>query len=103
MDTDNSGLIDKNELKKAIEKANIYISQQEIDKIVEEVNIRGNGEINYSEFIAATIEAKKMLTNEKLYALFKEFDHQDINVLTINNIKVALRRMGRDLSIFSIE
>jgi hypothetical protein len=31
-------------------------------------------------------------------ALFKEFDHKDINVLTVENIKVAMRRMGKELT-----
>jgi calcium-dependent protein kinase len=43
------------------------------------------------------------LTNEKLYALFKEFDHEDIEVLTIHNIKGAFLRMGNDVSIQEIE
>jgi Ca2+-binding EF-hand superfamily protein len=27
--------------------------------------------------------------------LFKEFDHEGIDVLTISNIKLAMRRMGK--------
>lgn len=34
----------------------------------------GNGKINYSEFLAATVEIKKVLTYDRLWALFKYFD-----------------------------
>ena len=41
----------------AIKAAKIDIDQAEVDAIIEQVNFKGNGEINYSEFIAATLSA----------------------------------------------
>lgn len=38
-----------------------------------------------------------------MYALFKEFDHVDINFLTLINIKVAMRRMGKLMELTEIE
>ena len=38
-----------------------------------------------------------------MYALFKEFDHEDIEVLTRHNIKGAMKRMGREISDIDIE
>jgi calcium-dependent protein kinase len=43
------------------------------------------------------------LTNERLYGLFKEFDHEDIDVLTIHNIKGAFLRMGKHITDEEIE
>jgi calcium-dependent protein kinase len=77
-----TGLIDVDELANAIKKIHMDIPLKEIEEIMSEVNFLGNGEINYSEFIAATLSVKSMLTNEKLYALFKELDHDGIDVLT---------------------
>ena len=87
----------------AIKAAKIDINQQEVDAIIESVNFKGNGEINYSEFIAATLTVQKLLTNERLYGLFKEFDHEDIDVLTKHNIKGAFLRMGRNITDEDIE
>ena len=42
----------------------------------------GNGKINYSEFIAATIELKSVLTYEKLWTLFKYFDTDNSGIIT---------------------
>lgn len=103
VDVNHTGLIDAEELMNGIKAAGIDISQNEVNKIIESVNFKGNGEINYSEFIAATVSVQEILTNERLYALFKEFDHEDIDVLTIHNIKGAMRRMGKDITNEEIE
>ena len=42
--------------------------------MVKELDFADNKKINYSEFIAATINAADFLTHEKLEAIFKSFD-----------------------------
>lgn len=103
VDVDHTGLLDAEELMNGIKAAGIEIKPEEVDAIIESVNFKGNGEINYSEFIAATISVKEILTVERLYALFKEFDHEDIEVLTSHNIKGAMKRMGKDITNEDIE
>lgn len=58
----------------------------------------GNGFINITEFIAATIQTKQFLTDEKLWVLFKQFDVDDTNSITAENIKEAFKRLGRTIS-----
>ena len=38
----------------------------QIDAIIKEIDYFGNGKINYSEFLAATISMQAALTDEKL-------------------------------------
>ena len=47
------------------------VSQAEIDDIINQIDYAGNQKINYSEFIAATLDVSKYLTESKLDALFK--------------------------------
>ena len=103
VDVNHTGLIDADELMNGIKAAGVDIRQQEVEEIIESINFKGNGEINYSEFIAATLSVQEIMTNERLYALFKEFDHEDIEVLTIHNIKGAMKRMGKDITNEEIE
>lgn len=103
MDVDHTGIIEIDELTEAIHELKLDFSKEEIDKIINSITFKGNGEINYTEFIAATISAKKLLTDQRLYALFKEFDHQNIDVLTTDNIQQAMIRMGKELSSSEIE
>lgn len=42
------------------------MSDEEITHIVKEIDFAGNDKINFSEFIAATIDREKLLTDDKL-------------------------------------
>ena len=47
------------------------MTAQEMKKIIKELDYCGNQKINYSEFLAATISVQKILTHDRLEALFK--------------------------------
>ena len=70
-------------------------SASKVRQIIKQVDYRGNGKINYSEFVAATISVKKVLTNEKLYVLFKHFDVDDSGFITSENLEQAFAKNGR--------
>ena len=56
MDTDNSGFIEIKELEQALTNGNVHATQQELKEIMDQLDYRdGNHKINYSEFLAATI------------------------------------------------
>jgi len=55
----------------------------------ENIDYKGNSKLNYTEFIAATLSVKKVLTQEKLVALFKHFDVDDTDYITPENLKEA--------------
>jgi calcium-dependent protein kinase len=74
IDKDNTGLITVKELKDALNDANVKIDESELEKIINEVDYHGDRVVNYSEFLAATISVKKILTDDKLLAIFKQFD-----------------------------
>lgn len=63
----------------------------------------GSKTIFYTEFLAATIDLHKLLASYEddslLHALYKDFDHQDINMLTVQNLTASLTRMGREISL----
>lgn len=54
--------------------------------------------INYSEFIAATIDIKKYLTTARVEALFKSFDVDDTNEIDASNLKNAFTKLGKAIS-----
>lgn len=70
IDGDHSGFIEFKELDRALRHSNISMAKVEVDHIIKELDYDGNEMINYSEFIAATISVKKILTHERLDALF---------------------------------
>lgn len=70
LDRDKTGLINADELKEAIKSSEIKIPDEEVDKIIEEVDYFGNGKINYTEFLVATVDVIKFLDDMMLQAIF---------------------------------
>lgn len=50
------------------------MAEQEVERILKMADANGSGEIDYSEWIIATTDKKKLLTEEKLRLAFKIFD-----------------------------
>jgi calcium-dependent protein kinase len=67
------------------------------------VDYAGNGKINYSEFLSATIEVKHVLTEEKLWAVFKYFDIDNSGFITSQNLKEAFAKTGKVITDKDIE
>jgi len=61
VDKDGTGLINSEELKEAIKSSDIKMPDEDIEKIIKEVDYFGNGKINYSEFLVATVDVIKFL------------------------------------------
>lgn len=57
-----------------------------------------NGQINYTEFLAATIKIDKdMITKERRDAIFKQFDIQNNDQITPVDIKKAFNKMSKTI------
>lgn len=70
IDKDQTGLISSEELREAIKQSDIKIADGDVDKIIEEVDYFGNGKINYTEFLVATVDVMKFLDEQMMVALF---------------------------------
>jgi Ca2+-binding EF-hand superfamily protein len=62
MDKNKTGMIDAKELSAYLKSKNESLSQQEVNDMIKELDYQGNGKINWSEFLAATIDTEKFLT-----------------------------------------
>ena len=66
IDKDGTGLINADELKGAIKQSSIEIPDEQVEKIINEVDYFGNKMINYTEFLVATLDVKSFLDDNKL-------------------------------------
>ena len=98
IDQDNTGYITIDELKEALQTAGNPLSHEQVEGIITKIDYFGNRKINYSEFIAATLDAKRFLTQEKLWILFNHFDTDNSGVITRENIKQTLAFAGKEVS-----
>ena len=88
-------MIKATELAAALRKLDLKLEDAEIQKIVNEIDYYGNGMINYSEFLTATLSIDQDLNQEQLWSLFKKFDVDNTDTITISNLKEAFNRLGR--------
>lgn len=58
--------------------------------MIKEVDYHGNGKINYSEFLSATIDIRSFLTEQKVQAIFQQFDTDNSGKITPENIYLAM-------------
>ena len=82
MDKDNTGLISYEELKEALHESGFDVPREQITQLLAEIDLKQNGLINYSEFIAASMKIRKHLNSAKLRALFRHFDTDDSGAIT---------------------
>ena len=67
-------MITAGELKNAIKEKDMNMSQTELQKVINEVDYAANNKINYTEFLAATMDMSSFLDENKLLSVFKQFD-----------------------------
>lgn len=75
MDLNNDGKLSKEELLYAYQnECGGTVQAELIENIMHQVDADGNGLIDYSEFLKATVDASRILSNKYLEAAFSLFD-----------------------------
>ena len=100
IDTDGSGYIELNELKAALEADNKKIDTASLQNIIDNLDYANNDKINYSEFIAATLDIRKIVRMDegKLVGIFNSFDVDNTGYISRENLKIAFSKFGREIT-----
>mmetsp|Transcript_7250 Transcript_7250/g.10713 ORF Transcript_7250/g.10713 Transcript_7250/m.10713 type:complete len:494 (-) Transcript_7250:31-1512(-) len=96
-DTSNTGYLSLEEVQAALEKAGFNIAGNKVREIIGNVDYKGDGRINYSEFIAATLSSKMDLNEQIMWNAFNHFDLDNTGYVTEDNLKSALLKTGKSL------
>ena len=71
-------------------------AKKEVDRIMEIIDVDGNGFIEYEEFLRASLDKKKILTTENVKTVFRIFDKDDSGKISPEELKQV---MGQDADI----
>jgi calcium-dependent protein kinase len=92
LDKDHDGKIGKEELVKAYKEVfgEDYPAEEEVEKMINQIDISGDGYINLTEFIVATMSKKSLLSRNRLVAAFNMFDKDDSGGISADEVKEVL-------------
>ena len=65
-------------------------AEEEVDKILKLADIDGSGEIDYTEWLVATVNRKALISDEKLRHAFNFFDKDGSGSIEIDELKEVL-------------
>jgi len=90
LDSNGDGKMTVSELKEGISKAGLKEIPSELQAIMEDIDADGSGEIDYTEFLAATLDKKTYLKEEVCWNAFKNFDRNNDGKISQEELKVVL-------------
>ena len=78
------------------------MTADELEQIIKKLDYAENNKINYSEFLAATINMKDYLTNERIEMIFDKFDTDKTGKITVNSNPIE-KYFGRKTNIMVVK
>ena len=86
------GQISYEELKKGLKELNCQkITDEELCELFKSIDVDKNGKIDYTEFLAATLQKKMYLKEERLYEAFCNFDLDGCGKITKEELMNVLK------------
>eukprot|EP01025_Chloroclados_australasicus_P022122 TRINITY_DN2296_c0_g1_i1.p2 TRINITY_DN2296_c0_g1~~TRINITY_DN2296_c0_g1_i1.p2 ORF type:complete len:497 (-),score=108.07 TRINITY_DN2296_c0_g1_i1:352-1842(-) len=102
IDTDKSGTITVQELKEALKLKGANLPDEELQNIMANADVDGDGVIEYEEFLASTMHINKLEDDEAMFQAFQHFDTDKNGKISLDELKVALAQRHKDLDIEAI-
>jgi calcium-dependent protein kinase len=91
LDKDNDGVLSKKEIMEGLcEKLGPEEAEREAQRIFDSVDFDNSGMIDYSEFVVATLDQRKLLNEDRLRQAFELFDKDGDGELTSEELKESL-------------
>lgn len=90
-DTDNSGTITIDELRRGLEQTGALTASDEIFKLMRALDVNGTGLLDYEEFIAAMLSISKTTSTDNIARAFAYFDVDGSGTITVNELRRVMR------------
>jgi calcium-dependent protein kinase len=90
LDDNGDGLLSLTELKEGLSRAGITDLPEDLKEIMEGIDADGSGVIDYTEFLAATIEKRQYIQEDVCWTAFRVFDMNGDGKITPNELRMVL-------------
>lgn len=88
LDLNSDGKLSKDELIQGYRKTmNAIQAEEEVNRIMEQVDLDKSGFLEYSEFVMATVNKKKAFSVERLENAFNMFDKDRSGKISLDEVK----------------
>ena len=94
MDTQGTGFLSLGDIQMALSKSGIVLPKGELLEIFSRLDFLGDGNIHYSEFLAATVSSRIQVDELMMWTLFNLFDIDKSGEITLENLRVVFKNMG---------
>ena len=96
LDVDNSGTLTLEEIEKAFKQIDIDITEEELKQIWDGLDFHKDGQVNYSEFLAAMVSSYDFQKEEKLWSVFNLFKegNKNKNYITYDSLHSAAKALN---------
>jgi calcium-dependent protein kinase len=100
LDVDNSGTLTIEEVEKAFKEIDIDITDEELKQIWEGLDFHKDGQVNYSEFLAAMVSSYNFQKEEKLWSVFNLFKegNKNKNYITYDSLYNAAKALNLNIN-----
>ena len=88
IDQNGDGMLSEEEIRNAMTN-NTGFSEENIKELIAKVDLDKNGLVNYSEFLAATVNWENEMSRERLEEAFKAFDADHSGGITVDELEKA--------------
>merc|ERR1711963_341154 len=90
LDGNGDGKLTVNEMKEGIQKAGLKEIPPDLQQIMEEVDSDGSGVIDYTEFLAATLDKRLYLQEDVCWSAFRLFDRNGDGKISDQEMRAVL-------------
>ena len=100
LDVDNSGTLTIEEVEKAFKEIDIDITDEELKLIWDGLDFHKDGQVNYSEFLAAMVSSYNFQKEEKLWSVFNLFKegNKNKNYITYDSLFNAAKALNLNIN-----